>query len=194
MAQDVTEDGMRPTVLLKDYQDNIVRYVFNEGSGLVTEARFPDEAAKEDAVARRNVRGFGSWRSVGLLRGKHRVFVAVYSSQQKLVLRVGSTVFRWPTPSLSAKRTTVFPGIKQFRLQLGQETVLSFRYRYVDRETWPDNGDILSYVERMTRTPGDVARTIAFWEANAAGRDIVSQGLADELDGVARAVDPQWHS
>ena len=181
-------------VLLDDYQDHLVRHIFDEDSGLVTEARFADEKARGSIMARRSVVGFGSWREVGLLRAKYRVFVAVYSTRENLVLRVGSVLFQWPDVSLRAQRANVFPGIKRFQVRQGKEPLFTVRYRYFDTETWPDNGDIFCYVERATLTPGEVARTIAFWTAHAAGRDILSQELADELDKVAHAVDSGYRS
>lgn len=180
-------------ILLQDYRDQLVRHVLDEHSGLVTEVRFLDQRARGGTVSRRGVVGFGAWRVLGLWRSKYRVFVSVYASSRRLLLRVGTDLVIWPDASLLVRRSGPMPFIKQFEVTQGARSVLTVRYRHSDTETWPDNGDIFSYVQRATRSAGQVARTIAFWDAHAAGRDILSQEVANELDDVARAAEPHWH-
>lgn len=181
--------GQASTILLNDYRDPALRHVLDPSAGVVSEARFVDGGCSSEETARRNVVGFGAWMRVGLLRGRRSVFVCLYSAGDELIVRVGAARFRWPEPMLTARRTAVAPRVKRFQVERGGAAVFSVRYWYTDTQTWPDDGDIFSYIDRSTRSVGAAARTAAFWTAHAAGRDVTSQSLTDELDAIARRAD-----
>ncbi len=178
-------------MLLVDYIEPAIRHILDPARGLIAEARLVDEKQRDVPDARRNVVGFGCWKEIGLLRQRNRVFIAFYVSGSSLELRVGRAGFGWPDPALGAHRSRVFPGVKRFQLRRGREVVAKFLYRHVDRGPWPNNGDIFSHVERATRTPGEVARTIRFWAAHSEGRDVWTQQFQEELQRVAQEAERQ---
>lgn len=181
-----------PPVLLTDYSDSTRRHILG-GRGLITEAHVPDGIERDRAEYRLGVTGFGSWRYVGILGSRRRIFIAIYGTEDALVLRVGSAQFKWPDDTLSARRDTVFPGVKRFLVYRGRERLLHHVYCHIDRETWPDNGDILSYVERATRSRGEIVRTIHFWAAHARGQNVLESSFAAELERLAREADRAHH-
>jgi hypothetical protein len=176
-------------VVVREYQTGAVRYCLDVEKGTVSESRLIDGSLRDRMEARRGVAGFGTWRDLGLLGWRRRVFIAVYSTGESLVLLVGAERFEWPHPDFRAQRTTVFPGIKRFSVSSRERRLLAVYYRYADTEVWPDNGDILSYVVRATRSPGSVARSIAFWAGHAAGREVATRAFHDELQAVERKAD-----
>lgn len=154
-----------------------IRYALDPVSGAVTATR-----VRADKEAVRNTAGFGAWRRVGLLRNRRKLFVALYTDAKTLLMRIGDQVFDWADPNLRVARTAVAPFLKRFTVYRGETEILRLDYWYTDREVWPDNGDIFSYIDRTTHTRAEILRAIFLWTASAQGRDLTGQELADELD------------
>src|SRR5438105_929768 len=57
--------------------------------------------------------GLGAFRTVGLFRHRHKIFIALYADQQIMLMRIGSLVFDWADPTLRVKREAIAPYVKR---------------------------------------------------------------------------------
>ncbi|ABC80236.1 hypothetical protein [Anaeromyxobacter dehalogenans] len=176
------------TVLLADYRNAPVRYILDTAAGLVTEARAVDPAAAEAGALQRGVVGFGAWQKLHF-RQRRRVFMAVYSTGEQLVLRIGTFEVRWPDPELRVRRSAVFAHVKRFRVYRADQLILSFLYPFLDWDAFPDNGDILTYAESMTRTPNVTMRTILRFKVISTGIDPMSERYVEEVAAALHEAD-----
>ena len=144
--------------------------------------------AAEAGALQLGVVGFGAWQKLHF-RQRRRVFTAVYSTGEQLVLRIGTFEVRWPDPDLRVSRSTVFAHVKRFRVHRADQLVLSFLYPYLDWDAFPDNGDILTYAESMTRTPNVTMRTILRFKVISTGIDPMSERYVEEVAAALQEAD-----
>lgn len=78
---------------------------------------------------------------------------AVFAFGDELRLSIGSS--QWNLLNLNVKvvRRAIGPFARRFDVLDHESIAFSAKYWFVEWREWPDNGDILSYTERIVRTP-----------------------------------------
>ena len=166
-----------PKILLQDYVNPRKRYALDADAGSVAQDSFKNAS---DASA--NTAGYGAYCTIGLLRGRRRVFVAAYTDETTWLVRIENRVFDFADTSLRVRRDAKVFFVKRFAISRGAETLLSLEYFYIDHQVWLDNGDILSFIERTASTPDAHEGFAYIWRAKKQGRDIASKAFINELD------------
>ncbi|WP_152643311.1 hypothetical protein [Anaeromyxobacter sp. PSR-1] len=115
--------------------------------------------------------------------------MAVYSTGEQLVLRVGTFEVRWPDSELKVRRSTVFAHVKRFRVYRSERLVLSFVYPFLDWDAFPDNGDLLTYAEHITKTANRTMRTILRLKVISTGLDPMSERYVEEVAAALHEAD-----
>jgi hypothetical protein len=138
--------------------------------------------------------GYAAWVRVGLLRHARRVFVSLFTDGKTLFFRFGDKVVDCLANHVEATRASTAPGVKRFRFAVDGRVEIDETYLWVDWSSWPDNGDILSHVERITKDRAGMFFTILFRKAAWEGRPVDTAEVAEELrhraDELARSSSP----
>jgi len=166
------------SILLCDYVNQRKRYILDPETGSVAETLF--DGPKDDM---RNVSGFGSYRTCGLLHNRTKLFIAAYAVDDDWLVRVGSSVFNMSRDRLDVRRDTKYVFWKTFRIREGNSDRFAMSYLYSDSQIWPDNGDICSYIERMARDESYEA-LLYIWDGTKRGSDITSREFIGELERI----------
>jgi len=165
-------------ILLSDYLDQKMVYTFDLSKGVVNE----DICTSDDIITRKSF-GFGGFREVGLFYNKTNVFAAIYAFQDKMYVRVGEKIFNYSDENYVTSRKSIFPYyIKQFTISKDSSNLVNIKYIFTDDKVWPDNGDILSYIERNTRTSENIYEFVKFWTARSRGINILSDEEIAEIN------------
>lgn len=125
--------------------------------------------------------GYAAWVRFGLLRHTRRVFVSLFTDGETLFFRFGDRVFDCLANRVEATRKNTAPGVKRFRFAVNGRVEIDETYLWVDWSTWPDNGDILSHVERITEDRAGMFFTVLFRKAAQEGRLVDTAEVAEEL-------------
>lgn len=125
--------------------------------------------------------GYAAWVRVGLFRHARRVFVSLFTDGQTLFFRFGDRAFDCLANHVEATRESTAPGVKRFRFVVNGRIEIDETYFWVDWATWPDNGDILSHVERIAGDRAGMFFTILFRKAAQEGRPVDTAEVAEEL-------------
>ena len=119
--------------------------------------------------------------NVGLFRGRRRLFCALFVHEKSLLLSIGSGVVDCIANDVRAQRKTILPGVRQFSCWTNGVRVADEHYFWLNGSTWPDDGDIFSYVARTLKDRTSQFFTILLRAAQREGRPIDSPALAEEL-------------
>lgn len=125
--------------------------------------------------------GYAAWVRVGLLRAAEKKFVALFTDGTTLLLRYGDKAIDCLANRIEASREDGILGVKHFRLAVNGKAVIDDSYFWLDTATWPDNGDILSHVSRITRTRESMFFIVLLRKASLEGRDVNTPEVAQEL-------------
>lgn len=170
-----------PPILLNDYMDGERRrYTFAPGS------RRPRELDAADRTYP-HIDGFGQWKRFGLGLKAARLFVAVYYAEKDVFLEVDGAVFSLLN---CGDRFSLVPRyrelVRSVSISDGCNASFSGRYWFAFAPVWPHDGDIFSYVSRITRSPEETQRAIALHKnerlLKAEGWDPDKLGFYDELE------------
>jgi hypothetical protein len=158
-------------VMVKDHRHAHQRYTLDLKSGAVT----PGQGA---GVAY----GWGQWKTLGLLRGRRRSFAAVFVHGDGLAcwLEGRQHLLSVPPASASVKTTAI---VRRFQFNPVPGVEYDLRYFRLERDPWPDDGDLFSLIVRVLENPATVRRFWYVWKAAAEGREITSQAFQDEVTG-----------
>ncbi len=151
--------------LLRDYLNARRGYNFNPATGSYQVVQF----ASEKEGWNLHPVGFGAERRVGpAFRTK---FLALYPKQDGLLLAIGDKVFDLASNHALAKRDTLFPCFKRFRVIQAGDVLLSLKYVYSDLTE--DGGynvrDFFLLVENLSGNREAMRRFMRFWEEIAKG-------------------------
>jgi len=161
-------------ILISDFVDPFRFYLLEPSSGHVIEQRGSVDSSPKSS-------GFATYRRVGLGK-RHRVFVALYSTGQTLMVQLGGESFYFGNKELIAKRVTVPVFVRRFRIYRGQAIVVDMTYWFFEWQEWPNDGDIFSLIAKDTATREDRLRSIYFFGANSQGRDVTNPLFTQEMD------------
>jgi len=159
-----------------------LRYAFDAQSG-----QFEQTSHEDWGEAASGARGWGDVRVIGLSR-KASVFVAIYSLDKLLHVTIPPRTFSWPGPYVARRRALWFR-VKSFRICEGARTHLMLRYSFIDSShgfPGPEVADIFLRIARETASRSRIATFSLFWEANAAGVDVTSEGFQRRLAAEAK--------
>lgn len=151
-----------PDVTLVDYLDEDVSYLFSPSTGILT---FREKAESDELHGA----GYASRKRVGVLRF-HVITVAVFCEGTHLVLWIPGIRVDLCSNSFQGKVRLVAPFVREFSLTQGERVLYSCFYWHSGARAWPDDGDIFSYVKRVTSSPEAVARAHGIWTAILAGQ------------------------
>lgn len=170
-----------PPLLLKDYMHGERRlYAFAPSS------RSPRElnAAEQPYL---HIDGFGQWKRFGLGLKAVRRFVAVYYTESDALLEIDGLVFSLLD---CGDRFSLVPKyrelVRSVAISDGCNAIFSGRYWFAFAPVWPHDGDIFSYVSRITKSTEETRRAIALHKnqlsLKAEGWDPDMLGFYDELE------------
>lgn len=127
--------------------------------------------------------GYGSEMKIRLFK-KKKVYVAIYPYDDALILWINGQQFDLRTKTIRVKRRTIpLTCTHCFSIMNGSDILLSFWYTFVTFETWPDDGDIFTYITRVTSTRKEVERSFFVMNAELQGRTIINDpNLEKECD------------
>jgi hypothetical protein len=166
------------TIELAGYRDPRVRYHFDPSTRKVT---WRGRALPNAGI--RGASGFGASRVLGLAPWLKRVFVAVYVAGGTLRVSVGASEFDWSDASLRASRYWLAPFVSRFTVTRSGHVELRVTYFYARSKTFPDDGDIFSYIARITKTQRQIADITRVWTASGEGKDVGSSQPKGLLPG-----------
>jgi hypothetical protein len=125
--------------------------------------------------------GYAAWLRVGILRSVRKTFVSLFTDGKTLFFRFGERVIDCLADTVESRRESIAPGVKRFRLWVNGRVEIDERYFWLDWSTWPDNGDILSHVERIIRSRASMYFIVLLRNAAQEGREVGRAEVADEL-------------
>lgn len=167
--------------LLEDYQHGDRRlYAYAPGW---TKPREPDSELRKSL----HFDGYGQWKRFGLGPKSRLHFIAVYYTEYDLVLEVDGNGF-----SLSdyGHRFKLVPRYRDFAryVEISDECGREFHGLYWSfcRPVWPDDGDIFSFVARVTKDRNATRQSIV-WHRHC--RLLVAEGWDQTVEGFYEEVD-----
>jgi hypothetical protein len=160
---------------LQDFLDARRFYRVEERSGQVLDVHDAD-------TKKQNFSGFASYRRIGLV-GPQLEFVAIYTTDITLNLRLGDQLFNFSDKQISAQRTTVPLFTRRFTVYKCQtRPSLEWRYWFLEWREWPNNGDIFWWIAEQTATMEKRLRLIYRQRATSQGRDIANTQFMEEME------------
>ena len=151
---------------LEDFRDRRKRYIVE---GYSRGAFFPRPISNSDPAPLPG--GFVVIRMLGLTLRK-RIPIAIYTNGRILEMNIGDARFDLSQTGVVAVRNHLFPWAKRFSISCGQHVLFSSPYWDIDSGDWTDDGDILSYAERVTLSPRRKAECLYILNARRAGKDL----------------------
>jgi hypothetical protein len=167
---------------VRDYKEAAM-HRFGDGGGIVETSR-----AREGGENLASSDGFGAWMRMGRIGSRRSVFVALFTDGKTLLFRYADRIVDCLANQVTASRERLSPGVKRFRFVVNGETVVDERYLWIDWRSWPDDGDILSHVERITKNRENMWFLVLLRAAAKRGDDVENPAALKELQRQAHAL------
>lgn len=137
--------------------------------------------------------GYGSWVSVELGFKKSKLFVALFTDGKTLFLKYGDLFIDCLAGEVRAFRELWLPGVKRFTVRVDGETRVASKYWWIDRTTWPDDGDIRSHVARITENKTNMIFTVLLRTGAKRGANVGNVEVAEDLRRRAELMAQSWN-
>ncbi len=149
-------------VMLLDYRDEDIAYLFHSDTGSLI-------ACEQGASNGLHAAGYALHKRIGVVRFRV-ITVAVFCDGPRITLWIPGTEVDLCSDAVCGKIRLAAPFIREFRLTQGERVLYSCAYWHSGARVWPDDGDIFSYIGRITASPEALARAHCMWTARVAGQ------------------------
>lgn len=156
-----------PDVALLDYRKEDAVFLFNSATGDLI-------LCEQTTADKPQVAGYSSRKKIGVLRLRI-ITVAVYCEGERLILWVDGKKVDLSKDAVRGTVRLAAPFVREFRLTQDERVLYACSYWHSGARTWPDDGDVFSYVQRITDSPDSLARAHRIWTASLAGQPFIDE-------------------